>query len=72
MATRTRGLTDTCVLFLAANLPFRLNLKMFRVIAVTALAALAAAQSEFSASDGAINIETREGKMTASAPACPA
>ena len=35
---------------------------MFRVIAVTAMAALAAAQSEFSANDGSINIETREGE----------
>ena len=30
---------------------------MFRIIAVTAMAALAAAQSEFSANDGSINIE---------------
>ena len=35
---------------------------MFRIIAVTAMAALAAAQSEFSANDGSINIETREGE----------
>ena len=38
---------------------------MFRIIAVTAMAALAAAQSEFSANDGSINIETREGENTA-------
>ena len=35
---------------------------MFRIIAVTAMAALAAAQSEFSANDGSINVETREGE----------
>ena len=39
---------------------------MFRVIAVTAMAALAAAQSEFSANDGSINIETREGENKSS------
>ena len=46
---------------------------MFRVIAVTtALAALAAAQSEFSASNGGINIETREGETATSDSAASA
>ena len=35
---------------------------MFRIIAVAAMVALAAAQSEFSANDGSINVETREGE----------
>jgi len=34
---------------------------MLRVIAVTALAALAAAQSEIQSNDGSLNIETRDG-----------
>ena len=38
---------------------------MFHIIAVTAMAALAAAQSEFSANDGSINVETREGENKA-------
>ena len=42
---------------------------MFRAIAVTALAALAAAQSnEVQSSDGSINIETRNGEMSAPCP----
>ena len=40
-----------------------LMVRMYRVIALTALAAVAAAQSpELQSNDGSINIETREGE----------
>ena len=42
-----------------------LMVRMYRVIALTALAAVAAAQSsELQSNDGSINIETREGETT--------
>ena len=49
-----------------------LMVRMYRVIALTALAAVAAAQSpELQSNDGSINIETREGETALEPGAAP-